>query len=135
MPQTNFSKSWGGKLIPDYFGTGRLRDDDKYYLGAVHDIILDGVNIGTAKIVAAKTFRLDGVRDVFSFLDANMNAAKFCGMMQTMYKNHLKDGVKPSTEFVHVVYQWQYRNYPVQVDMISAFMERKLQEYREALQN
>jgi hypothetical protein len=135
MPTTKFSSNWGGKIFPDYFQTIRLRDDDKYFLHDVHDITLDGINMGEAKIVAIKTLRLDGIRDTLSLPTSGMNAAKFCGWLKTNYADHIKDGLKPSTEMVHVVYQWQQRNYAAHAGYMASFMEQRLIDYRQAISN
>lgn len=132
---TKFDKIWGGKIFADNFETVRLRDDDKYFVGDVHDIVLDGVSIGQAKIVAVKNIRLEAIRDVLSFSTAGMPAAKFCGWLKTIYNEKVHGGVKPSTEFTQVVYQWQQRNYACQTGYIAKFMEQRLLDWRQALTN
>lgn len=135
MSKTNFSQDWGGKIFPDYFETVRLRNDDKFFIGNVHDIMLDAVHLGEAKIVALKPIRLEGIRDNISFPTAGMPAARFCGWLKNTYNDQVQGGVKPSTEFVHLVFQWQNRNYAAHAGYMAKFMQKRLIEYRQALVN
>ena len=135
MLTTKFSKSWNGKLFPDFFDTIRLSDTDKYFLGAEHDIVLEGVNMGTAEIMGIRTLPFNAIRDVQSFLSAGLPAAKFCGFLKNTYNGDVNGGVQPDTEFQQITYRWKQRNYPAHQGYIASFMEDKLREYREALGN
>lgn len=135
MPVTKFASNWGGKIFPDFFQTVRLRDDDKYFLHDVHDITLDGVNMGEAKIVALKTIRLDGIRDHISLPTSGMSAARFVGWLKSNYADAVKGGLKDSTEMVIVIYQWQKRNYAAHAGYMASFMEQRLIDYRQAISN
>lgn len=135
MTTTKFSKSWGGKLFPDYFGTVRLQDEEKYFVGAIHDILLDGVNMGTAKVVATRSFTFIAIRDSLSFLDIGMSAARFSGFLKNEYNGDVNGGVSNHTEFQHITYLWQKRNYHAHAGYIASFMENKLREYQEATAN
>ena len=102
----NFSKNLNGKLLNDNFGTCRLHNSDKYFIGAEHEIILNEVVLGIARIYAVRTFNFKDIRDALSWLDAGMSAAQFAGMLKNMYTKKFTNGMEDTTQFDHIVYHW-----------------------------
>ena len=111
MLNTNFSKNWNGKLCNENFGTCRLHNEEKYFVGAEHEIILNKIVLGTAKIYAVRTFPFKSLRDAFSWIDSGMPAAKLGAMLKNMYKNKVGGEVNNDTMFDHIIYHWNTRRY------------------------
>ena len=134
MINTNFSKNWNGKLCNENFGTCRLHNEEKYFVGAEHEIILNKIVLGTAKIYAVRTFPFKSLRDAFSWIDSGMPAAKYGAMLKNMYKN--KDGgeVNNDTMFDHIIYHWKSRNYEATCEMFTQYFEGIKQAYTDIQQ-
>lgn len=116
----NFAENYNGKLLLDVFGTVRPYDIEKHVQGREFNILLKKVAIGTAKLVALRTFEFRNIRDVLSYLDIGQAPYVLAGQLKLFY---------PDTTFfggeimAHLVFEYTYRDYGQTAGL---FMERKL---------
>ena len=127
---TRFSKIYTGKLFPEYFPTVRMPNPDKYFVGALHDIVVDDVLIGTAKIVAFRSFQFKLIRDPLSLLDGGMYTPQYAAMIKRMYNGKIEGGVKEDTPFIHIVFKWEKRIFKIHVDMMNEYYAKILEQQR-----
>lgn len=109
MYRTNFQKNWNNKLFQDNFGTVRLPDAERYFIGSEHEIYLNDVKLGEAKIYAIRNFKFADIRDALAYLDAGMPAAKLAAMLKTMYSKKLESGLQNDTILTHLIFHWKRR--------------------------
>lgn len=105
--QVNFSSNPHGKLFPAFFQDVRLRDEEKYLLGNVHEIILNRKLLGVAKVVAVRSFRFSNLNDTFSFMNCGKHAAYQAAMLEKFYVHETK--MEADTPLVQVVWHWEER--------------------------
>lgn len=81
----NFKENYNGKLLLDVFGSVRPYDIEKHILSVEYTILLNKVAIGTAKLVAIRTFEFRNIRDVLSYLDIGDQPYVLAGKLKTWY--------------------------------------------------
>ena len=88
MPlQINFSYNWNHKLHCDSFTTLRLRNDARYFVGAVGNIYLKNQYVSAFKIVAIKHFTIDRINEFVARIETGYSREKTIALIKTMYKN------------------------------------------------
>lgn len=103
----NFKENYNGKLLLDVFGSVRPYDIEKHILSVEYSILLNKVAIGTAKLVAIRTFEFRNIRDVLSYLDIGDQPYVLAGKLKAWY---------PDTTFfgdeimAHLVFQFTSRD-------------------------
>ena len=107
MQTTKFTTNWNKKLNCDYFTTLRLRNPEKYKIGARHKIKLleRGIlrDYGTAEIIDVKNIRLHQLNTFICGLDTGYSVDETKQLLHTMYKNIVDDVNK--SEFNLVLYK------------------------------
>jgi hypothetical protein len=111
-PPTNFSSNYGGRLFGDTFSDVRDNNTEKFYVGATHEIVLKGKNIGIAEIVSVRKFYFKDIRDTLSYLITGQPSYYLAGMLNRFY-NQGKP-LEPTEVLLHVVYKWKKRNLEMQ---------------------
>ena len=95
MDTTKFSTNWNKKLNCDYFTTLRLKNPEKYKVGARHKIKLQerGVlrDYGIAEIIDVKNIRLHQLNTFICGLDTGYSVDETKQLLHTMYKNIVED--------------------------------------------
>lgn len=103
-----YTKNHNGKLFLDISGTIRNYCPEKYFVNNELEIDLNGIEIGTAKIVAVRTFEFRLIRDPIAFLDTGHNAVYLCELLRRFYAP--KGQLEPDHLLMHVVWQYTKRN-------------------------
>lgn len=97
--KTKFSYNWNGKLNKGQgvraFTTIRLHNPNKYFVGAVHEIILKEKELGEAEIKHVKTMYLDQLDAYTAWLDTGYDAGKTRETIRRMYQNKPEVGPNP----------------------------------------
>lgn len=87
----DFSHNWNKKLDATAFTTIRLRNDNKYKIGAEFYINLKherrNINKGVARCVDVKHFKLAQLNNFIAYLDTGYNVSECRRMFEIMYKN------------------------------------------------
>lgn len=130
LPITKFTRPFSGKLFPENFGTVRLHDPSKYYNDCIHKIVMDGEELGTAKIYAVRPFEFRMIRDPLSWLDANLPANAYGAMLKRIYNNDVAGGVQNETVFDHIVFHWDIRIFEAHTRLLNAHYQYILDEKR-----
>ncbi len=82
-----FNHNWNGKLFCTCFTSVRLRNDEKYQVGRVYQILVNGKDGGDAILTDLRHLKIDQLNDFICLLDAAYNKEDFTKMIRTMYKN------------------------------------------------
>jgi hypothetical protein len=89
----DFFYNWNRKLDAMAFTTIRLRNDDKYKIGAEYYINLKyerrNINKGEARCVDIKHFKIAQLNNFIAYLDTGYNKAECRRVIETMYKNRM----------------------------------------------
>lgn len=122
----SFSQNWNGKLLLDVFGTVRMHNPGKYFIG--NDLMLDyrGKELGAVKVEALITFRFDQINDRLSYIDTGKPAHYLAALLSKMYTN--KGVVLPSTLFDHVIVRYTQRNLPNQELLLKDWWDSKMEQ-------
>jgi len=87
MKKLSFQYNWNNKLRCRCFTTLRLRNDEKYYKGAVYEVDLQGYPKGKAKAVDVKYLTLDKINEWIARLDTGYTAKETRELIRKTYKN------------------------------------------------
>ena len=128
MQQTNFSSNYGGRLFPDTFSDVRDDNTEKFFVGALHEIVLKGKVIGIAEVVTVRRFLFKDIRDVLSFLITGHPSYYLAGILNKFY-NQGKT-IEPTQEMLHVVYKWKKRNFEMQQFLLNEWWSDLCQNQR-----
>ncbi len=85
MKTISFNLNWNAKLYCNCFTTIRPKNDDKYQLAEVYEIMLKGKNLGEATIVFIKDLKLSQITQAMSFLDTGFPASKAIEIFRDLY--------------------------------------------------
>lgn len=98
-----FGYNWNNKLSSHAFTTLRLHNPNKYQMGRTFDVILKDKFLKRAKIKDIRNIHLNEVNDFVSYLDTGYPADVCSKMIQTMYKNIVKDWSTQMISFILLV--------------------------------
>lgn len=87
MDTLNFTYNWNTKLRGKSFTTIRLRNDAKYYKGAVLSVALQNYPKGKAKVIDVKYLTIDKISEWIARLDTGYSAKECKDLIKAMYKN------------------------------------------------
>jgi uncharacterized protein YqfB (UPF0267 family) len=108
MAVLRFSTNWNNKLTAfKAFTTIRLYNPNKYKIGETFEIFLtkgkEDHFMGYADIEDIKLFKLDQLSPYMSYLDTGYSVDECKKIIQTMYKNRVKDWSKQYLSFILLV--------------------------------
>lgn len=83
-----FTNNWNNKLNCKCFTTLRLHNQQKYYRGAIKNVMLKDVSKGKAVIVGVQSFMLSQVSEYVARIDTGLNAKECQQMIKSMYKKY-----------------------------------------------
>ena len=106
-----FSFNWNNKLDNKAFTTVRLRNDSLYKEYEIYEVFLNteksGIKNsefkGLARIESIKNIYLSQVNSFVTFLDTGYPVKEFTKLVQTMYKNKVKDWTKQQLSLILLV--------------------------------
>jgi len=84
----SFTTNWNGKLNCSCFTTLRLHNHEKYFAGAVMNIILNGQLKGKAVIIQVNYFTIEKINEFVARIDTGYSATECQKMIKEMYKNN-----------------------------------------------
>jgi hypothetical protein len=107
MGRIRFSYNWNNKLAGKAFTTIRLYNPKLYKAGETYEIFLahgkEDKFLYYADIVDIKEFLLDKLSPYMSYLDTGYSVDECKNIIQTMYKNKVKDWTKQYLSFILLV--------------------------------
>lgn len=125
MHELEFSTNWNGKLFLDNFGTVRLHNPSKYFVGNQMEVFLNRVDFGAVTVVAVRTFKYGEIRDALSYLDTGKPAHYLGSLIKKFYEK--KVDLNRETLLDHAILHYTKRNYPNQALAIKDWWEAKVQ--------
>jgi len=87
MKTISFNLNWNCKLYCNVFSTLRPRDDEKYQLDEVYQILLKGNDMGEAKAVMIKHFKLSMMTEAIALIDTGYTKQRAIEIIATLYPN------------------------------------------------
>lgn len=87
----DFGFNWNNKLDGRFLTTFRLHNPKKHILNIPCELYLKGHLYKSGKIVDVRKMRLAQVNAFIAGLDAGYSVEEFTKLVQTMYKNKVKD--------------------------------------------
>jgi hypothetical protein len=118
-----FSTNWNGKLFLDNFGTVRLHNPSKYFIGNKLEVQLKGTRIGEVEIVAIRSFYFKNISDTLAYIDCGKPAAYLAGMMKRMYENKVQ--LTPETKLDHVTLHYYERSLETHAELLKLWWQDK----------
>ena len=109
MKYLDFSDNYNGKLFLDVFGTIRIHNPAKYHTNAMLTIRLHEKELGTARVLAVRTFEYGNIRDVLSYLDTGKPAHYLAELLRRFYAPHGK--LEANTQLDHIILQYETRQF------------------------
>lgn len=125
MQNIEFTHNWNGKLFLDYFGTVRLHNPSKYFVGNEMEVYLNRVDFGLVTVAAVRTFRYRDIRDVLSYLDTGKPAHYLGALIKRFYEK--STDLNPETPLDHIVLHYLKRNHPNQALALKDWWQGKVQ--------
>ena len=122
MNRIEFSHNWNGKLFLDTFGTVRMSNGEKYFVGNEMEAYLKNLYLGIVKVAAVRTFQFRQTRDVLAFLDTGKPAHYMASILNRMYGN-----LSPDQPLDHVVLTYVKRDIETQTSLITEWWQSKKQ--------
>ena len=80
-----FTTNWNNKLLNKAFTTIRIHNPNKYIVGSVYNIELNGKPQGKAILRIIKTLRLSQLNDFICFIDTGYNKEHTTQILSRMY--------------------------------------------------
>jgi hypothetical protein len=96
MSSIRFTQNWNNKLLCDVFTTIRIYNPDKYVVGQKDKQPYENY-LGTAKLIDAKSFKLENITEGMALIDTALNREACIAMMRKMYAAQLRE--KPDMLF------------------------------------
>ncbi|WP_113636069.1 hypothetical protein [Nubsella zeaxanthinifaciens] len=85
MKTIKFNLNWNCKLYCNVFSTLRPRDDEKYQLDEVYQILLKGNDMGEATAVMIKHFKLSMMTEAIALIDTGYTKQRAIEIIATLY--------------------------------------------------
>jgi len=85
---TNFKTNWNSKLNCQAFTTFRIHNKNKYQVGKIHKITLDGKFKKFARIEQVIKVKLTNVTNMMAYIDTGYPLKDFIKIVEKMYKGH-----------------------------------------------
>lgn len=104
MQKTNFNQNINGKLLANTFVTVRLHDGT-YSIGEKREILLNHNHLGTGQVMSIRTFELQHLPDIISFVDCGGHNQYLKTMLRRFYSN-----TEERTPFDVVAIKWIARD-------------------------
>ncbi|NQU34246.1 MAG: hypothetical protein HQ521_13530 [Bacteroidetes bacterium] len=87
MNSITYSYNWNNKLDCLAFTTIRLRNDNKYFVGAIKECYLHKKYHSKVKIIAIKHFLLSDLNEFMAYIDTGYSREQTIAIIKKMYKN------------------------------------------------
>jgi ABC-type antimicrobial peptide transport system permease subunit len=124
MQRIEYTTNWNGKLLLDNFGTVRLHNPGKYFIGNQMEVVLKGMPVGIVKVIAVRTFKYKQISDVLGYLDVGKPAHYLAQLMRNFYSKDI--ALTPETRFDHIVQQYTERYVEAQQSILKDWWETKI---------
>ena len=100
MKTIKFDLNWNGKLYCNCFSTLRPRNDAKYHLNEVYNVLMANKDMGDVQIMFMKHFRLNQLTEAMALVDTGYGKKEATEILATIYPDipNITD-----TEFTYII--------------------------------
>jgi len=119
----NYTNNFNGKLFCDVWGDVRLHDEEKFFPSNIIEVHYKNKTIGTAQVMAVRTFEFKQIRDALAFLDCGKPSYYLASLLQKFY-----GPLQPQDKLDHIVLKYTNRNIELQEQMIKDWWQHKIEQ-------